>query len=244
MTDLRFRTRSKPASFHPSRISLIQNYLNLKNMLVLDIGCGTGEYDYLLYKNKAIVIGCDIYIPALTIATKGNYHTHYVIADAMNLPLKNSSIEFTFINEVLEHLENDSKCIEESYRVLKEKGIIAIYAPNKFYPWETHLKIGKLPSFFLSWLPTNIRKKIFKIFKKDYASIYTRKKIHEKFNKDYHIIDCQEIFPRIRELQNKNYYYKIERTIEKLSKTPLRVFGVSIFIIAQKRTNIITNFNV
>jgi len=231
---LRARKRNSP-SFHKSRINLIQNYVNLKNTLVLDIGCGKGEYDNLFIENKAIVMGCDIYIPGIIIANKRNNNVHYIITDAMNLPLRNYSIEFIFINEVLEHIKDDDKCIKESYRVLKENKIIAIFAPNKFFPWETHLRIKKFPSLFLSFLPINFRKIIFKIFKQKYISIYTRKTLYEKLKKYYNIINYHEIFPRIRQLSNKKYYYKIKKMIEKLEKTHLKIFGISIFIIGQKR---------
>ena len=43
-----------------------------------------------------------------------------------------------FLNEVLEHVEYDNKAIDECLRVLKKKGKIIVFAPNKGYTFETH----------------------------------------------------------------------------------------------------------
>jgi SAM-dependent methyltransferase len=53
--------------------------------------------------------------------------TEYPFVDMQNLPFKNNVFDFVISDQVIEHLQNPSKAIDESYRVLKEGGI-AIHA--------------------------------------------------------------------------------------------------------------------
>lgn len=228
-----------PTSFSPSRIDIIQRYLSIENMVILDAGCGTGEYDNLFYRKKTKkVIGCDINKKSVKYACSKNKNIVYSISDVRFLPFKNSVADLIFINEVLEHVTNEDRVILEVYRVLKENGFIIIFAPNKFYPWETHFMIGQknLRFPFLSWAPTKIRKIIFRVFNSNYIQIYTSKALKEKLNKYFQIIDSFEIFPELRFLHHKEYHKKILNIMKLLSRTPIRKLGVSIFIIAQKRT--------
>lgn len=59
-----------------------------------------------------------------------NEFFHFNVAD--NIPVKNESIDAIYSSHLLEHLEKDIaiKLLEESYRVLKKKGIIRISIPD------------------------------------------------------------------------------------------------------------------
>ena len=48
---------------------------------------------------------------------------HYPEVDMQSLPYKDNSFDFVISDQVIEHLENPKKAIEESYRVLKRGGI-------------------------------------------------------------------------------------------------------------------------
>lgn len=226
-----------PTSFSPTRIDLIQRYLSIENMVILDVGCGTGEYDNLFYqKGTKKVVGCDVNKESVRYACSKNKNILYSVSDARFLPFKNSVADLIFINEVLEHVTNDGKVILEVRRVLKENGFVIIFAPNKFYPWETHFMIEKrnIPFPFLSWAPAKIRKIVFGLFNSNYVRIYTFKALNEKLNNYFQIIDSFEILPELRFLHHKKYHEKILNVIKLLSRTPIRKLGVSIFVIAQK----------
>ncbi len=47
-----------------------------------------------------------------------------VVADAHNLPFKDLSVDYILLLAILEHVEESERVIEESYRVLKDNGII------------------------------------------------------------------------------------------------------------------------
>jgi SAM-dependent methyltransferase len=70
----------------------------------------------------------------LGISNIGNFHplinekaqiidTEYPEVDLQNLPYNNNSFDYVISDQVIEHLEDPKKAIDESHRVLKENGI-------------------------------------------------------------------------------------------------------------------------
>ncbi len=49
--------------------------------------------------------------------------THYPEVNMQKLPFKNESFDYVISDQVIEHLENPSKAVEESHRVLKQGGV-------------------------------------------------------------------------------------------------------------------------
>ena len=62
------------------------------------------------------------------------------------LPHRNDSVDFITLNAVIEHINNPSNILKESFRVLKGKGLIFIRTPNwkmdfkNFFNDPTHIK--------------------------------------------------------------------------------------------------------
>lgn len=53
-----------------------------------------------------------------------------VKADICNLPFENNSFDIIFCNHVLEHIPNDTKAMQELYRVLKKGGMAILQIPQ------------------------------------------------------------------------------------------------------------------
>lgn len=101
---------------------------NLKGIL-LDAGCNRGMYCNE-YKNGP-VIGVDI-SPTLIDLAKGRVPdgTFYV-ADIRDLSfIASQTIDNVLCTEVLEHIPDPTRCIEEFFRVLKPGGNLLITVPN------------------------------------------------------------------------------------------------------------------
>jgi SAM-dependent methyltransferase len=92
--------------------------------VLLDIGCGNKPYADLFVNWRHIGIN-----PSVEDASPD------VIADAMRLPIKDSSVDIVLCTQVLEHVSHPSKLISESCRVLKPGGYLVLSAP--FY-WPLH----------------------------------------------------------------------------------------------------------
>ncbi len=46
--------------------------------------------------------------------------------------------DYAMLNEVLEHVPDDRKALGEVYRILKPGGMLFIFSPNRWFPFETH----------------------------------------------------------------------------------------------------------
>ena len=91
----------------------IQKYAKYAEGTLLDVGSGFAPYRPF-FKNVKKYIKMDNFE---YLGVKPD-----IIGDAMNIPLKNSSVDSIFSSQVLEHVQNPQKMVDEIYRVLKKKG--------------------------------------------------------------------------------------------------------------------------
>ncbi len=142
----------------PNYYSRLKNVLKTiskdKNKILLNLGCGDGEYDLYLKRYYKKIISLDINKNDLKIAKKLNNNINYILADAQNLPLKNNIFDEIVCVDVLEHIKNDTIAAKEISRILKKQGLFILTAPNKNYPitydiintllnpFDRHLPIG------------------------------------------------------------------------------------------------------
>ncbi len=151
--------------FQRRRTTTIRHQLGAKNSeVILDIGCGSGvQLRALGLDAPGLLIGMDLNRNALLFA-KGKKipNTEFLIADAEHLPFREKSVNRIICAEIIEHLHAPEMMIEESERVLRDKGRIVISTPNEHSVWgvyeffwdvlgrgrnygETHLKFFSVP---------------------------------------------------------------------------------------------------
>lgn len=126
---------------------------------VLEVGCGNGYYLSLLNRVgiKLDLTGVDIDQLALNDAIKfiGDNKVKVILANAAKLPFKDNSFDKVVMSEVIEHVDEEKKVLQEIYRVLKKGGILTLTTCNIDYPffWDpinfflqhffnTHIKAG------------------------------------------------------------------------------------------------------
>jgi len=98
------------------------------NSITLDIGCGTGSNLRELVLAGLSPIGLDQSIYALTLVrNKGEFPL--LAGDLNSLPFKTKSIGLVIAMDIFEHLNNDADGIRESYRILKNGGILILTVP-------------------------------------------------------------------------------------------------------------------
>lgn len=110
-----------------------------KKLRILDIGCGTGETLTYLKKKfpKTILYGIDTSNRAIKYS-QSRGHKKVIKASALKLPYKNNSMDVVLLLDVLEHIKQDKKVIEEAKRILRKGGYIFIASPALPFIWSKH----------------------------------------------------------------------------------------------------------
>jgi ubiquinone/menaquinone biosynthesis C-methylase UbiE len=110
---------------------------NVKN--AIDIGCGEGFIANCL--SLPAVTGVDISRNALKIAKDRNQKYNFCMGSVYNLSFKRNSFDLVVATEVLEHLNEPEKALDEIRRVSKKYCILSV--PNEPFFRTMNLLRGK-----------------------------------------------------------------------------------------------------
>jgi SAM-dependent methyltransferase len=217
------------------RLGLIRRYVPLEGRRILDIGCGVGTFVRRLREFSPSVYGVDIdrervlqgavEVPNLALSV-GEY-----------LPFADGSFDLVLLHEVLEHVDSDRATLAEAARVLRVGGHICIFCPNRLYPFETHgVFLGKRYFFgnipLVNWLPDPLRRRL-----APHARAYTKRGLRRLYRQlPLRPIVYTVIFPGFDHvIARRGWAGSALRTLlQPLERTPLRIFGLSHFVILEK----------
>ncbi len=131
--------------------------------LILEDGCGVGMYVEKLSALGGTVIGLEYDRERAVEARRRSAHIVNTAGEA--IPLPSSLFDLILSHEVLEHVQDDRAAVQEMLRALKPGGRIALFCPNRGYPFETHgiywrgkYKFGNIP--LVNYLPRSWRNKL------------------------------------------------------------------------------------
>jgi len=105
----------------------------VKNNVVLDCGCGVGYGSYFLSHKAKKVVGIDISSRAIEKA-KNTYkrkNLNFYVMDVCNLNFEKNTFDIVVAFQLIEHLRDPLRFIEEIKRVLKPGGVFILATPNK-----------------------------------------------------------------------------------------------------------------
>lgn len=229
------------------RISLIQNNLDIDGKKIIDCGCGSGHYVNELLSLGADAYGIEFNSEKISQFKKDNPDIEYRVqtGDIENMKYEDNFFDIALLNEVLEHVTNESNALLEIKRVLKPNGILIIFSPNRLYPFETHsvkLKSSNknLPIYIpgIPYIPLWLGKLIFKYNARNYwpkelkklvqSSGFTIIKVDYIWQTFENISGVQPRFVKIL----KNLLRKLSNIFENVPI--IKRFGVSQVIFAQK----------
>lgn len=126
------------------RLDIIYNKLlpkSLKEKTLLDAGCGTGLFSKEAVRRGAKVTSFDVG-PKLLNEVAKKCKTKTVEGSVLDMPFKDNCFDIVISTEVIEHVEDPKKAVEELCRVTKPGGILIITTPN--YVWKFSLLIANL----------------------------------------------------------------------------------------------------
>lgn len=202
---------------------------------VLENGCGVGIYLEHLTPHIGSIFGLEF---DLERAKQAHHRAPFMINSAgEELPFEPGSFDAILSHEVLEHVRDDRRCIEEMVRVLKPGGVILLFVPNRGYPFETHgiywrgrYLFGNIP--LVHYLPSRWRKRL------------------TPHVRAYSIHDLEKLFAMlpIKLLQQQIIFGAYDNIISRfptpgrllramlqwLERTPLKIFGLSHFWVIEK----------
>ncbi len=238
-------TMDKRASLgHPSqiwtrglerRLDMVRREVPLEERRILDVGCGVGAFVRRLREFSQDVYGFDIdeervregaaQVPNLALAL-GEY-----------LPFADDTFDVVLLHEVIEHVTDDLATLREVRRVLRPDGRAVIFCPNRLYPFETHgvflgrrYVFGNVP--LVNWLPDVVRNWLV-----PHARAYT----HADLQRTYRIAGLRErrhdyVFPGFDHVaaRRKVVGKALRAALYPLERTPLRIFGLSHFVVLEK----------
>jgi ubiquinone/menaquinone biosynthesis C-methylase UbiE len=118
---------------------LIDRFVRLTGLepgaCVIDLGCGSGIFTYLLNQRGYDVAGLDISPKLLELARRKYPDLRFDEGDVEALPYKNASVDGVLLSGLVHHLPDPSQCAAEVTRVLKPKGRFVAFDPNRANPF-------------------------------------------------------------------------------------------------------------
>ena len=100
-----------------------------KPHVILDVGCGPGFLAKTLTYKPNTLIGLDK-INFKRLESYKKVHQIHLDRDAWPKALKNNSFEAIILADILEHLENPPKTLNQIKKLLKNDGFILVSVPN------------------------------------------------------------------------------------------------------------------
>ncbi|HEY3209508.1 MAG TPA: class I SAM-dependent methyltransferase [Actinomycetota bacterium] len=218
------------------RLQLIRRYVPLEDRRILDVGCGIGTYVKRFLAFSPHAYGIDVAVHRLQESSLPGL----VAAAGENLPFGDETFDVLVFNEVIEHVRDDRQTIEDALRVLREGGHIVIYAPNRLYPFETHgvvwrgkYRFGNI--FGVNYLPNRLRNKLV-----PHAKAYTTSDIFKLWaGLPVRLIVHTYVYPGFDNVaaRSRQAGKVLRGVLYRAERTPARRFGLSHFVVLQKRTD-------
>ena len=217
------------------RLALICQHVDLRNKRILDVGAGIGMYTRKFQHFTNAVYGVDVDLDKMTEARDSVPNVG--VAASERLPFPDDCFDVTFLHEVIEHVDDDQRTIQEACRVTKPGGQIIIYAPNRLYFFETHgVYLGKKYVFgmipLVNYLPNVLRNRLV-----PHARAYHRGGLRALFAglPTREVVHTQ-VYPGFDKIAHGNRFLAsvLRRVTYFFETTPLRIFGLSHFLVMTK----------
>jgi SAM-dependent methyltransferase len=210
---------------------------------ILENGCGVGMYVEHISPFGGQVIGLEYDFERA--AEAGTNSPHIINAAGEFIPLPAGTFDLILSHEVIEHVQDDRAAIHEMVRVLrspdpvsgKPGGRIALFCPNRGYPFETHgiYWRGKYSfgnKLFVNYLPRSLRDKL-----APHVRVYSRKDLVRLFEGlPVKFVERTIIFGAYDNIIARfGPLGKFLRgVLQLLENTPLKILGLSHFWVIEK----------
>jgi SAM-dependent methyltransferase len=225
---------------------------------ILDNGCGIGLYLAHLAAGAHVACGLEFDLPRATSAFErvNKNKPNAAISDpgtravvvcgaGEHLPFPDGAFDLILSHEVLEHVRDDRRALEEMCRVLqppdpqggKSGGRIILFVPNRGYPFETHgfywrgkYHFGNIP--LINYLPRRWRDRL-----APHVRAYRRADLDRLFKGlPVRLIERRIIFGAYDNIIARSPWLgrRLRSALQALEHTPLSILGLSHLWVAER----------
>lgn len=198
-------------------------------------GCGVGMYLARLAEEAQQAVGLDIEHER---ALEARARTRDVLCGAgEGLPFAENQFDLILSHEVLEHVQDDRLAVTEMIRVLKPGGRLALFVPNRGYPFETHgiywrgrYRFGNIP--LVNYLPRRLRDRL-----APHVRVYSARDLEQLFaGLPVRFVKRTVIFGAYDNIiaRRPALGRVLRGVLQTLEETPLRSLGLSHFWVVEK----------
>jgi SAM-dependent methyltransferase len=203
--------------------------------MILEDGCGVGEYLSRLAPGAAGAAGLEIELERAQVAHRKA--SQVVCGAGEKLPFACATFDLVLSHEVIEHVQDDRMAVREIVRVLKPGGRLVLFCPNRGYPFETHgiywrgnYHFGNIP--FVNWLPRRWRDRL-----APHVGVYNRRDLEALFaGQAVRYVERTVIFGAYDNIIAR--WPAVGRALrvilQTMERTPLRGLGLSHFWVVEK----------
>src|SRR5574341_2176940 len=218
------------------RLQMIRQQIPLENIRILQAGCGVGMYAIQFRRRYTPHVDAfDIELERIRIAQAGVPRA--IVSAGESLPYADQSFDLVFSNEVIEHVDDDRLFAHEMVRVTALGGHIALFCPNRGYPFETHgyywggkYHFGNTP--LINYLPNRWRNRL-----APHVRVYTAWGLRQLFEGEgVKVVHHGCVFGGYDNISVRMPVLgRLIRTIlYSLEKTPLRWLGLSHWLVLRR----------
>jgi len=124
----------KNTEFKIFKEHLKKRNIDLKNKMILDVGCGSGFSTVLISEEftPSRLVAFDYMPEQIEIAKKRNLNAEFFVGDATNINIPSETFDAVFVMGVLHHIPEWKIVLQEIHRVLKEDGFLLVEEPTNF----------------------------------------------------------------------------------------------------------------
>jgi SAM-dependent methyltransferase len=218
------------------RLQMIAHWTQLENARVLEAGGGVGMYAAQIRQRYTPHVECfDIELERIQEARQTTPHA--LVAAAEYLPYESNYFDTILSSDVLEHVADDRRAVQEIVRVLKPGGRVIVFVPNRWYPFETHghywrgkYHFGNTP--LINYLPDGLRNQL-----APHVRAYTKRGLRRLFDDcPVRVITHQRIFAAYDNIIARfgTAGRLLRSTLHRIEGTPFDVVAYSHLLVMEK----------
>lgn len=197
---------------------------------VLDIGSGVGSFVVACRRRGLAAFGIEpdrigrgAGLTAIQIARRRTQDSVFVAAVGERLPFPDCSFDLVCMNQVMEHVGNQSDVLREAVRVLRAGGVLYLASPNYLRFYEPHYKIfwiPLLPKWLGSWYLRVRGRDPILLHQLTYTTNLRLRALFREFGADLRVIDShREQF--LRKCEHGGFLSRRAQLASRLMRVPV-----------------------